>query len=71
MSALQFVRKRLREAGLQDDMTPEETAYVERLGGRASDLSNVRLTSLQTRAFHTDAFCENATTLSYFATQLV
>jgi hypothetical protein len=41
-TALQFVKQRLRETGIESDLTPEQTAYVERLGGRASDLASVR-----------------------------
>ncbi|KAI0273842.1 RNA12 protein-domain-containing protein [Gloeopeniophorella convolvens] len=40
-SALQFVKARLHEAGVDVDFSPEETVMVERLGGRASDLSSL------------------------------
>lgn len=41
-SALQFVKQRLHESGIDADFSEKETAYVERLGGRASDLASVR-----------------------------
>ncbi|KAI0030739.1 RNA12 protein-domain-containing protein, partial [Vararia minispora EC-137] len=40
-TALQFVKQRLREAGIPAEFTAEQTAYVERLGGRASDLASL------------------------------
>jgi hypothetical protein len=40
-SALSFVKKRLGESGLKISFTPEQTASVNRLGGRASDLESV------------------------------
>lgn len=41
-SALQFVKQRLHESGIDADFSEKETMYVERLGGRASDLASVR-----------------------------
>lgn len=41
-SALQFVKQRLQESGIDADFSEKETMYVERLGGRASDLASVR-----------------------------
>ncbi|KAI6116935.1 RNA12 protein-domain-containing protein [Pisolithus croceorrhizus] len=40
-SALSFVKKRLRDAVVTFELTPEQTACVERLGGRASDLESL------------------------------
>jgi hypothetical protein len=40
-SALQFVKQRLHEIGVEAEFTSAQTAYVERLGGRASDLASV------------------------------
>ena len=40
-SALSFVKQKLTDAGVDQTFTPEQTAYVERLGGRASDLESV------------------------------
>lgn len=40
-SALLFVKKRLRDAVITFELTPEQTACVERLGGRASDLESL------------------------------
>ncbi|KAI6036881.1 RNA12 protein-domain-containing protein [Pisolithus microcarpus] len=40
-SALSFVKKRLRDAVITFELTPEQTACVERLGGRASDLESL------------------------------
>ncbi|EIM82494.1 exonuclease [Stereum hirsutum FP-91666 SS1] len=40
-SALQFVKQRLHESGIDADFSEKETAYVERLGGRASDLASL------------------------------
>ena len=45
-SALSFVAKKLRDAGTDKSLTLEETSYVERLGGRSSDLDSVRLAAL-------------------------
>lgn len=44
-SALSFVKKKLKDAGIDQEFTQEQTTYVERLGGRASDLESVRLSS--------------------------
>jgi len=35
------VKQKLRDADIQADFTPEQTAYVERLGGRTSDLESL------------------------------
>ncbi|KAI0048209.1 exonuclease [Auriscalpium vulgare] len=40
-SALQFVKMRLHEADVPADFTSEQNAYIERLGGRASDLASL------------------------------
>jgi hypothetical protein len=40
-SALSFVKQKLKDAGVDQTFTPEQTAYLERLGGRASDLESV------------------------------
>ncbi|KAI6151037.1 RNA12 protein-domain-containing protein [Pisolithus tinctorius] len=40
-SALSFVKKRLRDTVITFELTPEQTACVERLGGRASDLESL------------------------------
>ncbi|KAF5386931.1 hypothetical protein D9615_001714 [Tricholomella constricta] len=40
-SSVSFVKQKLRDADIQADFTPEQTAYVERLGGRASDLESL------------------------------
>ncbi|EPQ58246.1 hypothetical protein GLOTRDRAFT_57027 [Gloeophyllum trabeum ATCC 11539] len=40
-SALSFVQQKLRDAGLDYTFTKQQTAYVERLGGRASDLETL------------------------------
>ncbi|KAI6043026.1 RNA12 protein-domain-containing protein [Pisolithus marmoratus] len=40
-SALSFVKKRLRDAVITFELTPEQTTCVERLGGRASDLESL------------------------------
>lgn len=42
-SALQFVKQRLHESNIDADFTEKQMAYIERLGGRASDLASVRL----------------------------
>lgn len=39
------MRQKLRDADIDVDFTPEQTSYVERLGGRASDLESVRIDS--------------------------
>jgi hypothetical protein len=41
-SALSFVKQKLKDAGVDQIFTSEQTAYVERLGGRAVDLESVR-----------------------------
>ncbi|KAI0317299.1 exonuclease [Amylostereum chailletii] len=40
-SALQFVTQRLRDVGIDADFNPEQTGFIERLGGRASDLASL------------------------------
>jgi len=40
-SALSFVKQKLTDAGVDQTLSPEQTAYVERLGGRASDLESL------------------------------
>lgn len=45
-TALAFVQQKLKEAKLDIQLTSKTTASIERLGGRASDLDNVRLLNL-------------------------
>lgn len=45
-SALSFVRQKLRDSGVDVTFNKEQTAYIQRLGGRASDLESVRVLSL-------------------------
>ncbi|KAJ7470384.1 RNA12 protein-domain-containing protein [Mycena latifolia] len=40
-SALAFVKRKLKDADINLDYTPEQVASVERLGGRASDLESL------------------------------
>ncbi|RDB21358.1 Mitochondrial escape protein 2 [Hypsizygus marmoreus] len=40
-SSVSFVKQKLRDADMQVDFTPEQAAYVERLGGRAIDLESL------------------------------
>ena len=40
-SALSFVKQKLRDSGLDVQFTNSQTSYIERLGGRASDLESV------------------------------
>ncbi|KAG5651523.1 hypothetical protein H0H81_008335 [Sphagnurus paluster] len=40
-SSVSFVKQKLRDADALADLTAEQTAYVERLGGRASDLESL------------------------------
>jgi hypothetical protein len=40
-SALSFVKQKLSDAHVGLDFTPAQIEYVERLGGRASDLESV------------------------------
>ncbi|TFK42802.1 RNA12 protein-domain-containing protein [Crucibulum laeve] len=40
-SSLSFVKQKLHDAGIDVGFTAEETKYVERLGGRASDLESL------------------------------
>jgi hypothetical protein len=35
------VKQKLTDAKINMDFTPEQTSYIERLGGRASDLESV------------------------------
>jgi hypothetical protein len=49
-TALAFVQQKLKEAKLDIQLTSKTTASIERLGGRASDLDNVRLLILITLA---------------------
>ncbi|KAF8524033.1 hypothetical protein JB92DRAFT_1498622 [Gautieria morchelliformis] len=37
-SSLAFINKKLQEASVEYNISPEETQLIERLGGRASDL---------------------------------
>lgn len=47
-SALSFVKQRLRDTGLTAELTKQEVASIECLGGRASDLEIVSRLSLTT-----------------------
>ncbi|KAF7974077.1 hypothetical protein HWV62_13499 [Athelia sp. TMB] len=40
-TALSFVTQKLKDAGIEQSFNAEETAYLERLGGRASDLDSL------------------------------
>ncbi|KAF8906048.1 RNA12 protein-domain-containing protein [Gymnopilus junonius] len=40
-SSLSFVNQKLQDAGVDIGISPQETQYVERLGGRASDLESL------------------------------
>lgn len=40
-SSLSFVKQKLRDSGRDVNISGQETKYVERLGGRASDLESV------------------------------
>lgn len=40
-SSLSFVMQKLRDGGINTGISVQQTAYVERLGGRASDLESV------------------------------
>lgn len=40
-SALSFVKQKLHDSGLDVKFSSAQTAYIERLGGRASDLESV------------------------------
>lgn len=42
-SSLSFVKQKLHDAGLEVQLTAKDAQFVERLGGRASDLESVRL----------------------------
>ena len=41
-SSLSFVKQKLQDAGIDIGISADDTQYVERLGGRASDLESVR-----------------------------
>lgn len=41
-SSLAFVKQKLRDAGVNVSFTGDEVKYLQRLGGRASDLESVR-----------------------------
>lgn len=41
-SALSFVRQKLQESEVNVKFNKEQIAYIQRLGGRASDLESVR-----------------------------
>lgn len=40
-AAMSFVKQKLHEADVDVDFTSEQVSYIERLGGRASDLEVV------------------------------
>jgi hypothetical protein len=40
-SSLSFVMQKLLDSGIDAGISAQQTAYVERLGGRASDLESV------------------------------
>jgi hypothetical protein len=42
-SALQYVKARLDDVGIDVQFSPEETEMIDCLGGRASDLASVGL----------------------------
>lgn len=42
-SSLSFVKQKLLDSGIDVGISPQETQYVERLGGRESDLESVRI----------------------------
>jgi hypothetical protein len=42
-SALQYVKAKLGDVGIDIRLSPEETKMINWLGGRASDLATVRL----------------------------
>lgn len=45
-SAMSFVKQKLHDANVDIDFSKDQTAYIERLGGRASDLESVRIVGL-------------------------
>jgi guanylate kinase len=47
------VKQKLKDAQIIMDFTPEQTAYVARLGGRASDLESVSCLKLLTASILT------------------
>jgi len=40
-SSLSFVKQKLYDSGIKIDISGEDAKYIERLGGRASDLESV------------------------------
>ncbi|KAF8519313.1 RNA12 protein-domain-containing protein [Hysterangium stoloniferum] len=40
-SSLRYIKQKLQDAGVDYDISPEETKLIERLGGRASDLDTI------------------------------
>lgn len=44
-SALSFVKQKLQDAGINLDFSQEQVAYIDRLGGRASDLESVSISN--------------------------
>ena len=42
-SALSFVEQKLHDSGLDVKFSQAQRSYIERLGGRASDLESVRV----------------------------
>ena len=40
---MSFVKQKLHDAGVDVDFTSHQVAYIERLGGRASDLEVVSI----------------------------
>ena len=42
-SALSFLKDKLNDIDVKADFTKEQISYIERLGGRASDLESVRV----------------------------
>lgn len=51
-TALAFVQQKLREVKLDIKFTPQATASIDRLGGRAGDLDNVSLLCLLNYALY-------------------
>lgn len=44
-SALSFVKQKLHDVGVEVNFTSPQVSYIERLGGRASDLESVSVQS--------------------------
>ena len=42
-SAISFVQQKLKDSGVDVKFTQQQLAYIDRLGGRASDLESVRI----------------------------